>query len=214
MTEDYVYFDQVWPNILRMIPPDGRVIGSIGCGRAATEARLIADGREVHGVDISTEAIAVASTRLTSARIIDPADEMPFGEETLDGLILADILEHLPMAWTKLKTFSRAVKSGGWVVISVPNNRYIEALVPLVLRGDWPEEPMGIFDQTHLQVMTHKRLDRWCKAAGLYKDAAFQCYDYRFVRRNIYRVLNVSSFGLLKSFFMFQVQARYRRPVH
>lgn len=214
MLDDYVYLDVAWPNILRMIPPDGKVIGSIGCGRAATERRLVEEGREVHGVDVSPEAIAVASARLTSARLIGAEEETPFGEATLDGLILADVLEHLPMAWAKLQTFSRAVKPGGWVVISVPNNRYIEALVPLVVMGDWPEEPMGIFDQTHLQVMTHKRLDRWCKAAGLQKEASFRRYDDRFVRRNIYRLLNVSSFGLLESFFMWQIQARYRRVVH
>lgn len=211
MAEDYAYMDSVWPNILRMIPADGKVIGSIGCGRAATEARLVAEGREVHGVDVSAEAIATASTRLTSARVIDPDDDSPFGDETLDGLILADILEHLPAAWLKLERFVRFIKPGGWVVISVPNNRYVGALLPLVVRGDWPEEPMGIFDETHVQVMTHKRLDRWCKTAGLRKEAEFPCYDYRFVQRNLSRVANIASLGKLRSFLMWQVQARYRR---
>jgi|SRR5438067_812316 len=208
---DYVYLDESRPDIYRMIPPDGEVIGTIGCGRAATEAQLVREGREVHGVDVSSEAIEVARTRLTSARVIDSADENPFEENSLDGLILADVLEHLPMAWLKLRSFTRAVKPGGWVVISVPNNRYIEALVPLLVKGEWPEYPMGIFDETHLQVMTHKRLDRWCRAAGLRKEREFDCYDFRFVRRNIYRVINLASFRLLRSFLTFEVQARFRR---
>ena len=103
------------------------------------------------------------------------------------------------------------MKPGGWVVISVPNNRYIEALVPLLVKGEWPEYRMGIFDETHLQVMTHKRLDRWCRAAGLRKEREFDCYDFRFVRRNIYRVINLASFRLLRSFLTFEVQARFRR---
>ena len=211
MTTDYVYVDGFRDDIYRMVPPDGRVIGSIGCGRGATEARLVAEGRAVHGVDVSADAIATARDRLTSARIIGQSEAAPFEEASLDGLILADVLEHLPEAWDKLKSFSRAVKPGGWVVLSVPNNRYIEALVPLGVRGEWPETPMGIFDRTHLQVMTHKRLDRWCREAGLTKEAEFDCYDFRFVRRNIYRLLNLATFRLLKGFLTFEVQARYRR---
>jgi 2-polyprenyl-3-methyl-5-hydroxy-6-metoxy-1,4-benzoquinol methylase len=208
---DYVYLDGFRQDIYRMIPTDGKVIGTIGCGRAATEARLVAEGREVHGADVSPEAIATASTRLTSARLINSSDDAPFADNSLDGLILADVLEHLPMAWERLKSFSRAVKPGGWVVISVPNNRYIEALVPLLLKGDWPEYPMGIFDQTHLQVMTHKRLDRWCRAAGLTREAEFDFYDFSFVRRNLYRAINLATFRLFRSFLTFEVQARYRR---
>lgn len=208
---DYAYMDEPRPDIYRMIPVDGKVIGTIGCGRAATEAQLVREGREVHGVDVSEKAIATARTRLTSARVIDPTDGSPFDENSLDGLILADVLEHLPMAWLRLQLFTKAVKPGGWVVISVPNNRYVEALVPLVLKGEWPEYPMGIFDETHLQVMTHKRLDRWCAAAGLRKEREFDLYDFRFLRRNIYRALNLASLRLLRSFLTFEVQARYRR---
>jgi 2-polyprenyl-3-methyl-5-hydroxy-6-metoxy-1,4-benzoquinol methylase len=208
---DYVYLDEPRPDIWRMIPADGKVIGTIGCGRAATEAQLVRDGREVHGVDVSPEAIESARERLTSARVVDPGEDNPFEDNSLDGLILADVLEHLPMAWLKLKSFARAVKPGGWVVISVPNNRYIEALVPLMLKGDWPEYPMGIFDETHLQVMTHRRLDRWCREAGLCKEAEFDFYDFSFFKRNLYRAINLGTFRLLRSFLTFEVQARYRR---
>jgi len=208
---DYVYLDEPRPDIRRMIPPDGKVIGTIGCGRAATEAELVREGREVHGVDVSPEAIEAARGRLTSARVVDPGEDSPFEENSLDGLILADVLEHLPMAWLKLRSFARAVKPGGWVVISVPNNRYVESLFPLLMKGDWPEYPMGIFDETHLQVMTHKRLDRWCKDAGLRKEAEFDLYDFSFFKRNLYRAINLATFRLLRSFLTFEVQARYRR---
>lgn len=208
---DYVYLDEPRPDIYRMIPPDGKVIGTIGCGRAATEAQLVREGREVHGVDVSAEAMEVAKTRLTSARVIEPGDETPFDENSLDGLILADVLEHMPLAWDRLKNLARAVKPGGWVVISVPNNRYVEALVPLLFKGDWPEYPMGIFDETHVQVLTHKRLDRWCRDAGLRKEAEFDLYDFTFLKRNIYRALNLATLRLFRSFLTFEVQARYRR---
>ena len=207
----YAYEDKFRIDIYRMIPEDGKVIGSIGCGRANTEARIVADGREVHGVDVSEAAIATAKGRLTTARCIAPDDTSPFEPNSLDGLILADVLEHVPQAWIALARYAEAVKPGGWLVISVPNMRYIGALREFVLRGDWPEAPLGIFDATHLQVMTHKRLDRWCTDAGLVLEKAYDAYDFRFVRRNIHRVLNICTFKLFKSFLNFEVQARYRK---
>lgn len=172
MTQDpsgtaYVYADGVREDILRLVPHDGRVIGSIGCGKGATEAVLVGQGREVHGVDVAPEAIAMARERLTSARLIAPDDQRPFGPASLDGLILADILEHVPRAWDALCVYAQAVRPGGWVVISVPNMRYVDALWQFIVHGDWPEDRVGIFDSTHLQVMTHRRLARWCRNANL-----------------------------------------------
>lgn len=206
----YVYLDLVNDSILRMIPADGKVIGSVGCGYATTEAVLVAQGREVHGVDISPDAIEVAKTRLTSARVVSPDETMPFERGSLDGLILADVIEHLPMAWSRLKILVEMVRPGGWVVISVPNMRYYEALGTLIA-GEWPEHPMGIFDKTHLQVMTHRRLLRWCKDAGLRLDQWYDAYHFMFVKRNICRVLNLASFKLLRGFMNYQVQGRFRR---
>ena len=206
----YPYQDVFRPDIYRMIPSDGLVIGVVGCGRALTEGRLVKEGRQVHGVDVSEEAIEIAATRLTSARVVSPNDTAPFEPHSLDGLILADVIEHIPQAWSVLKDYVRMVKPGGWVVVSVPNMRYLETLRVFVLGGDWPEAPLGIFDQTHIQVMTHKRLARWCRSAGLTLEREFDCYDYGFVRRNVYRLLNRLTFRIFKSLFNYEIQARYR----
>ena len=204
---NYPYNDLFRQDIYRMIPGDGLVIGVVGCGRALTEARLVEEGRQVHGVDVSEEAIEVAVTRLTSARVVAPNDVAPFEAGSLDGLILADVMEHIPSAWSVLNDYVRMVRPGGWVVISVPNMRYIEVLWTFAFRGDWPEHALGIFDQSHLQVMTHKRLARWCRSAGLSLEREYDCYD---PSRKIYPLLNRLTFRVFKSLFNFEIQARYR----
>ena len=136
----YIYGDGVRGDILRLIPADGRVLGSIGCGKAATEAELVQQGREVHGVDISAEAIEIARPRLTTARVVSPGDCRYFSPASLDGLILADRYRHLPRAWEALATFAEAVRPGGWVVISVPNMLCLDAIWTFFFRGDWPED--------------------------------------------------------------------------
>ena len=109
----YVYSDFIRTDILQLVPDTGVLIGSVGCGSASTEQFLVKSGRIVHGVDISDKAIAVAKNRITSAKVIAGDVLMPFAENSLDGLILADVLEHMPKAWLRLEQFSKMVKPGG-----------------------------------------------------------------------------------------------------
>lgn len=217
MTQDssgrpYVYADGVREDVLRIIPPDGRIIGSIGCGKGATEAFLVGQGREVHGVDIAPEAIAVARERLTSARLIAPNDWRPFAPASLDGLILADVLEHLPQAWDALRAYSQAVRPGGWVIISVPNHRSFFAAWQYAVRGDWPEPPVGLFDATHIQFMTRRRLARWCQSAGLRIEGWVNNWGPYGWRRNRWlRLLNLATLGLLHDWFQYQIKAVCRK---
>ncbi|MEO8315187.1 MAG: class I SAM-dependent methyltransferase [Pseudomonadota bacterium] len=207
----YAYQDLPNWNILRLVPPDGQVIGTIGCGYATTEYELVKRGRQIHGVDVSASAIERAGTRLTSARVVDPSNEMPFAQGSLDGLILADVIEHMPSAHLRLRRYASMLKIGGWAVISVPNMRHWMVLHQLALRGDWPEHPLGIFDDTHVQVMTHRRLERWATDAGLRLERWQDAYESRFLRRNIDRAINLASFKLLRGFVTYQVQGLFRR---
>jgi 2-polyprenyl-3-methyl-5-hydroxy-6-metoxy-1,4-benzoquinol methylase len=210
-TETYAYKDEEREDILRMIPEDGKTIGSIGCGYATTEAVLVRQGREVHGVDVSEKAIETAKKRLTSARVIAPEERRVFEDESLDGLILADVIEHLPAAWEALAIYTRAVRPGGWVVISVPNMRSFNALYRLFIQGDWPENPSGIFDATHLQNMTKRRLERWCKDAGLTIDQWYDRYEIHRRRGRWLKTLDAATFRLFHDFMSFQIEGRWRK---
>lgn len=203
------YSDEPREDILQALPADGRVIGSIGCSTGATEGAIVALGRQVHGVDISAEAISIAQTRLTSARVIAPDNFEPFAPDSLDGLILADVIEHIPAAWNALNAFSRAVKVGGWILISLPNMLYIEAVSEYLFKRDWPETQVGIFDETHLQFMTARRLERWCGMAGLRIEAWHDKYNYAYIRWH--PRLDRWTGRIFHDFFTYQLMATCRR---
>ena len=208
----YVYTDEVRHDILRMIPPDGKVVGSFGCGYGTTECELVKAGRIVHGADIAPEAIERARTRLSSATLIPPGRFDVFAEASLDGLILADVIEHIPRAWEALAALSRSVRPGGWVAISVPNMRSVGVLGTFVLGGEWPERPMGIFDETHLQVMTRRRLQRWCVSAGLREESWFDLYDPNGPRRQRWsRLGDLLTFKVFHEWFMYELQVLCRK---
>lgn len=207
----YPYLDVLREDIMRMVPPDGKVIGSIGCGPANMEGALVKQGREVHGVDISPEALGVARTRITSVRLAQPDERVFFEDASLDGLILADVIEHLPRAWEALKIYARAVRPGGWVVISVPNMQGLRVLQTFVWRGEWPEKEQGLFDETHLQVTTYKRLERWANDAGLRLEEWFPYYLSELRYRKFLRLFNRVTFGTFNDYLHFEVQGRFRK---
>jgi 2-polyprenyl-3-methyl-5-hydroxy-6-metoxy-1,4-benzoquinol methylase len=204
----HAYPDIVRHDVLRLIPLDGISIGSVGCSCGGTEAELVKAGRQVHGVDISQPAIDIARTRLTTARCVRPDDDHPFEDESLDGLILADVIEHIPAAWKYLKSCVRAVKPGGWVVISVPNMRNIDTIRQFWFKGDWPEHQFGLFDATHVQVMSKKRLERWCLDAGLTVEFWQKSHN---PRRPMRSILNALTLGMAWPWFMYQLQGRFRK---
>ena len=209
--ENYVYADHLRVEILNMVPKTGHIIGSVGCGQARTEGALVEAGREVHGVDVSERAIKIAKQRLTSARVIGYDETMPFAAESLDGLMLLDVIEHIPLAWERLAEYTKMVKKGGWVVISVPNMRHLEALTQLVIKGDWPEYDAGTFDKTHIQVMTHKRLLRWGELAGLQHQSWHDAYRWATLPHYFYQLLDLMTFKIFKSFFHNQILAVFTR---
>jgi 2-polyprenyl-3-methyl-5-hydroxy-6-metoxy-1,4-benzoquinol methylase len=209
-SEAYPYYDTPRSDILRMIPLDGPTIGSVGCGWAATERVLVEKGRVVHGVDVSKEAVAVAAGRLRSARVVQRDEQHFFDDDTLDGLILADVLEHMPNAWAALATMARSVRQGGWVVISVPNMQSLNVLIQFVLLGDWPEKELGIFDKTHIQMMSRRRLVRWCRAAGLEPVEWFDRYESHW-RGRLIGVFDKLTLGLFHDWLTYEWQCVCRK---
>ncbi len=208
---DFIYSDHLRADIVELVPTKSGVIGSLGCGQARTEGSLVERGFEVHGVDVSERSIEVAKTRITSARVITGDELMPFAENSLDGLLLLDVLEHIPLAWERLKHYVKMVKKGGWIIISVPNMRNIDTLRELLIKGDWPEKAAGTFDKTHIQVMTHKRVKRWGTQAGLKFVKWHDTYRARFGPHYTYKVLNLATCRIFRSFFTNQVIVVFTR---
>ena len=59
--------------------------------------------------------------------------------------------------------------------------------------------------------MTDRRLARWARQAGLERQRWYDKYDYRFVRRNVCRLVNCITLGSFRSFLTYQVQGVFRR---
>lgn len=102
-----------------------------GCGSGLFARMLAERGAEVRGVD-AAEGMVEAARRLArdhtdvnrlTFEAIDTVEVLPDADQSYDGVISMSVLEYLPNPGAALREFSRILRPGGTVVISLPNTR-------------------------------------------------------------------------------------------
>ena len=94
-----------------------------GCGRVLRHFRALAEGREIHGVDIDPEGVAWCREHLPFATCVQAGDDppLPYADERFDLVLAISVFSHLPAdrqrAW--LGELRRVLRPGGLMVASV-----------------------------------------------------------------------------------------------
>jgi ubiquinone/menaquinone biosynthesis C-methylase UbiE len=92
----------------------------VGCGYG----EMLADLRGCRriGVDVNLRALTEAAGRAPDAGFaLAAVERLPFPDETFDGVICSEVLEHLDRPDTLARELVRVTKRGGACCISVPN---------------------------------------------------------------------------------------------
>ena len=123
----YRYEDHYWwfvsrrelvDSLVRRLPlPHQAIIVDVGCGTGATAMQLRRYGTVI-GVDISLLALSWSRQRGLNNLLLAAAERLPIAPESVDVIVATDILEHLDDDVAVLKEFYRALKPGGYVVIT------------------------------------------------------------------------------------------------
>ena len=97
-----------------------------GCGTGIETANLrrLAPGLNIHGVDISSIALADAASRQgASAAVLYQAalERLPFADSVFDYISSHEVIEHIEDPAAVLREFWRVLKPGGIVAIATPN---------------------------------------------------------------------------------------------
>jgi 2-polyprenyl-3-methyl-5-hydroxy-6-metoxy-1,4-benzoquinol methylase len=129
-------------------------------------------------------------------------------EKDYDLIICGDVLEHLVNPWKTLRLLKDHLKSGGMIIYSLPNIRYIGALIKIFLLGSFKYEEHGIFDRTHLRFFCKKDAINLSSESGLQPrvvksdlDLPAQLGASKFSKK---KVLNMLTLGLFKNFLSYQ----------
>jgi SAM-dependent methyltransferase len=105
-----------WRDVTRHFPRDARLL-DVGCGGA-----WLGDHFDRYtGIDVSPEAVEAARSRGRQVLLVDGAEPLPFEEASFDGVVLKDVLEHVPDPVALVREVRRVLRPGGTVFASSPD---------------------------------------------------------------------------------------------
>jgi len=97
----------------------------VGCGDASNyQSWLVKEVRDLKAIDISEVGVEQAKRIGLDARVHDLSQTFPFPDNSFNGAICIEVLEHLYDPKFTVQEIYRTLKPGGLLVTSVPNNGY------------------------------------------------------------------------------------------
>ncbi len=161
------YYQNVRNDLFPLIPENASTILEIGCAAGRT-GRELKKMRNVFfaGVENDPEAACLAREVLDDV-VEGNIEEMdlPYGENSFDCILFADVLEHLVDPLSVLKKMRKYLKPQGTVVASLPNVQFM-GLIQHLVEGNWTYQKEGILDETHLRFFTFKEMEKMFARAG------------------------------------------------
>lgn len=162
------YFSSERAEMIPFIPNGTRTLLEIGCGTGAFASNL----KSLY--DIKVTAIEPhQSAAETASQVLDRVLHLDVeaGISVLQGskfdcIVFNDVLEHLTDPWAILKKVRGLVSSGGKVVVSLPNIRYMPVFKEFVIEGNWRYQRDGVMDKTHLRFFTKKSIHEMFVSSG------------------------------------------------
>jgi SAM-dependent methyltransferase len=185
----------------------------VGCGTGETAAYIkehkIASW--VCGVESSPAAASIARARLDEVLETDiEKAELPFAKNSIDVILVLDVLEHLVQPWDAVKKLQAFLKPGGYMVASIPNVRNYSVTIPLFFKGDWQYRESDILDATHLRFFTKKTAVELMTMSGL---QLIELGHTGLRKWSPTWIFNIFTLGLFRGFFEFQYLIKVQKPL-
>jgi SAM-dependent methyltransferase len=105
-----------WRDVTRHFPANARLL-DVGCGGAWLGDHF----NDYTGIDVSPEAVEAARSHGRQVLLVDGGEPLPFDEGSFDGVVLKDVLEHVPDPVALVREVRRVLRPGGTVFASSPD---------------------------------------------------------------------------------------------
>jgi SAM-dependent methyltransferase len=137
---------------------EGRLL-DVGCGPGVNLQTLQEQGWDVHGIEMSETAAALARQRVGDRIHHGTLETAPYAAESFDVIFMSHSLEHMFSPVATLERVRRLLKPAGVLIIAVPNAGSLEAR----LFGKWwvPWDP-----PRHLYHFEKRTLQKVLERAG------------------------------------------------
>jgi methionine biosynthesis protein MetW len=176
------------PNeILESIEPllrKGKRLLDIGCGDGAIIEIAIDRYEEIHGCDISLNALSETKDMGMFSVCADLNEGcVPYKDDSFQCVTALELLEHIINPLRILAEIKRVLKPYGRLVLTTPNIRYFRNLHTLIFHGSFPHTTIDdfVWGGGHLHYFTRKDLSFLLGQAG-FKRINFYINEKQFSR--------------------------------
>ena len=173
--------DGAWPRdrieAIVAMGGEGEKVLDIGCGSGMLLYQFRNTFKMLVGLEYSGHRLKQAKVNLADHDFVavqgSAEDMVEIESNSIDRIISADTIEHIPDVYTAASEMLRVLKPGGKLVINTPNIAFIKKRV-LLLLGRFPStsqknEGIGsdiLFDGGHLHYFTYRSLRIVLEKAG------------------------------------------------
>lgn len=146
-----------------------------GCGALLGYIKGIYPNTKTYGVELIPDVaeIAVHMGEVLCGDI--EKMELPWEEGYFDYIIMGDVLEHLMNPEDVLKKLRRYLKTGGHIIVSMPNVKHYSVLLPLLRWDVFPYSDSGILDRTHVKMYTGTEIQKLIQNSGYRLESMGYC---------------------------------------
>jgi SAM-dependent methyltransferase len=117
--------------IIETAGPASNVL-EVGCGEGYVLKRLKA--KRKYGVDISLKALEIAKARTGADVALADAENLPFPDACFEAVVCTEVLEHTRDPAKVISECQRVAVDGGKILLSIPNEKRINALKDLAIK--------------------------------------------------------------------------------
>lgn len=156
---------------------DGASVLDVGCGDGFLLFQLKARFDILYGLEYSPRRLEQARHNLSELQfvpLLGSAEDMKdIASDSIDCIVSADTIEHIPDVYASCAEIFRVLKPGGKLVMNTPNIAFLKKRL-LLLAGRFPStsqknEGLGsdiLFDGGHLHYFTYRSLRLVLERAG------------------------------------------------
>lgn len=131
----------------------------VGCGYGYFLRTCSEHGFRCLGVDISKYALhKLKNTKIVTV-LADAQSGLPLKSDSVDIVIMLEVIEHLKRPHKTLQEISRVLKSNGILYVTTPNSN---ALGRFIMRDKW----YGFLDETHRILFSPLSLRNFIESEG------------------------------------------------
>ncbi len=177
-----VYYRNARPEMLQFLPKNFDKILDIGCGEGLFAHSIREKSNreiELWGIEPMEKQGLEAKKKLDKVLIgksEDVLNEIP--DNYFDVIFFNDVLEHLVDPYNLLKLIKSKLSNDGFIVSSIPNVRYHNTFMDLVIYKNWDYKSFGVLDKTHLRFFTKKSIIK------MYESMDFEIIEHKGINRS------------------------------